>query len=133
MSAKIELVSISYQNVRGFYDATLPLENEKTLIIGRNHAGKTSALLLLAWLINDADPDRLFRNDELNEQERNLLLPARSARHKARRITLTVNISHGSMARKFKADPNKRHHPAYRVPDFGHPHGIHPIGTGQER
>ena len=106
MTTKIELVSIRYQNVRGFYDATLPLMNEKTLIIGRNHAGKTSAFLLLAWLINDAAPDRLLRNDELNEQERNLLLPARSARHRARRITLTVNISDGRMARRFKADRN---------------------------
>ena len=91
---------------RGFYDATLPLVNEKTLIVGRNHAGKTSALLLLAWLINDADPDRLYHNDELNEQERNLLLPARSAPHRARRITLTVRILDGRKARKFEAGPN---------------------------
>lgn len=106
MTTEIELVSIRYQNVRGFYDARLPLTNEKTLIVGRNHAGKTSAFLLLAWLINDADPDRLLRNEELNEQERNLLLPARSARHRARRITLTVNISDGRVARRFEADRN---------------------------
>lgn len=106
MTSELELVSIRYQNVRGFYDATLPLVNEKTLIVGRNNAGKTSALLLLAWLINDADPERLGRYEELNEQERNLLLPARSARHRARRITLTVNIQDGKTARKFEADQN---------------------------
>lgn len=101
MPEDIELVSIAYQNVRGFYDATLPLENDKTLIVGRNHAGKTSALLLLSWLINEADPDRLYNNDELTDQERALLLPARSARHKARRISLTVRFSDGRKARPF--------------------------------
>ena len=106
MSPKIELVSIRYQNVRGCYDTTLPLENDKTLIVGRNNAGKTSALLLLAWLINDADPGRLGCNEELNEQERNLLLPARSAQHRARRITLTVKIQDGRTARSFDADHN---------------------------
>ena len=104
MAKEMELVNIRYQNIRGFYDATLPLENEKVLIVGRNHAGKTSALLLLAWLINDADPDRLFKTAVLNNQEQNLLLPARSARHKARRITLSVHIPDGRAARKFEAD-----------------------------
>ena len=104
MATEINLLSIQYQNIRGFYNATLPLMNEKTLIVGRNHAGKTSALLLLAWLINDADPKRLCRNEELNEQERNLLLPARSAHHRARRITLNIRIPDGRTARKFGGD-----------------------------
>ena len=104
MPARIELVSIRYENVRGFYDTTLPLKNEKTLIVGRNHAGKTSALLLLAWLINDADPNRLFRNEVLDPDERNLLLPARDARHRARRITLTVYIPDGRIARGFESE-----------------------------
>ena len=103
---KFELISIRYENVRGFYDATLPLEKEKILIVGRNHAGKTSALKLLAWLINDADPNRLFNNDSLTQEEQTLLLPSRSARHRARRITLTVRISDGRTARKFECDGN---------------------------
>lgn len=105
-ATEIQLVSIRYENVRGFYDATLPLENEKTLIVGRNHAGKTSAFLLLAWLINEADPNRLFQNDELSSDEQNLLLPARHARHRARRITLTVYIPDGRTARRFEGDNN---------------------------
>ena len=104
---KFKLVSIRYQNIRGFYDATLPLEKEKTLIVGRNHAGKTSALKLLEWLINHANPDRLFRNDSLSQAEQALLLPSRSAHHKARRITLTVNIPDGRTARKFECTDNK--------------------------
>ncbi len=103
---KFQLISIRYENVRGFYDATLPLEKEKALIIGRNHAGKTSALKLLAWLINDANPDRLFNNDSLSPEEQALLLPLRSARHRARRVTLTVRISDGRTARKFECDGN---------------------------
>ena len=101
MTDEIELVSVQYQNVRGFYDATLPLDNSKSLIVGRNHAGKTSAFLLLSWLINEANPDRLLNNDKLTEQECALLLPARSARHTARRISLTVQFSDGRKARPF--------------------------------
>lgn len=103
---KLKLISIRYENVRGFYDATLPLQKEKTLIVGRNHAGKTSALKLLDWLINDADPDRLFKNDSLNQEEQALLLPSRSALHRARRITLTVHIPDGRTARRFECNGN---------------------------
>jgi predicted ATP-dependent endonuclease of OLD family len=81
--------------VRGFYEATLPLDNEKILIVGRNHSGKTSAFLLLDWLINFADADRLYRRDYLDQEEQDLLLPARDVQHRARRITLTVHIPDG--------------------------------------
>lgn len=103
---KLKLVSIRYENVRGFYDATLSLQKEKTLIVGQNHAGKTSALKLLAWLINDASPDRLLKNDSLSQEEQTLLLPLRSALHRARRITLTVHIPDGRIARRFECNDN---------------------------
>ena len=103
---KLELISIRYENIRGFYDATLPLQKEKTLIVGRNHAGKTSALKLLAWLINDANPGRLLYNESLNQEEQTLLLPSRPARNKARRITLTVRIPDGRTARRFECNGN---------------------------
>ena len=93
MTVEFELVSVRFQNVRGFYDATLPLDNKKTLIVGRNHAGKTSAFLLLSWLFNDADPGRLIQQRRLNKNERELILPARTARHRARRITLNVRYN----------------------------------------
>lgn len=99
-----DLMRIRYENVRGFYDATLPLENEKALIVGRNNAGKTSALMLLAWLINDADPDRLFRNEEMTLEECNLLLPARKARNRARRITLTIRFTDSNLAKRLQGD-----------------------------
>ena len=102
----MKLISIRYENIRGFYDATLPLQKEKTLIVGRNNAGKTSALKLLAWLINDADPDRLLENDSLSQEEQALLLPSRSELHRARRITLTVHIPDGRTARRFKCNGN---------------------------
>jgi len=102
----IRLISIQYQNVRGFYDAELPLDQEKTLIVGRNHAGKTSAFLLLAWAINDADAERLYQGDYLHQEEQDLLLPARNARHRARRITLTIFIPDGRTARRFQCDEN---------------------------
>jgi len=105
-ASQIQLISIQYENVRGFYNATLPLEKKKTLIVGRNHAGKTSAFLLLSWLINDADADRLYAEDYLTPQEQELLLPARTAQHRARRITLIVHIPDGRVAGRFKADKN---------------------------
>ena len=108
MAEEIELVSIRYQNVRGFYDATLPLENTKTLVVGRNHAGKTSAFLLLSWLINEADPTRLSDADDLTDQECALLLPARSARHTARRMSLTVQFGDGRKARPFEPIGNNK-------------------------
>ena len=99
-----ELVSIRYENVRGFYDATLPLTNKKTLIVGRNNAGKTSAIMLLAWLVNDANPQRLYDSEPLTRDERSLLLPARSAKHRARRISLTVHFRSKRYRKKFSAD-----------------------------
>lgn len=102
MNNPIDLISIRYQNVRGFYDTTLPLQNEKILIVGRNHAGKTSALLLLAWVINDVQLDGQSHQRVLNVEEQNLLLPARNARHRARRITLKVAISDGRIARRYE-------------------------------
>ena len=106
MTRKFELVSLRFENVRGFYDATLPLSNKQTLIVGRNHAGKTSAFLLLAWVINEADPKRLFQRDHLSSRECNLLLPSRTARHRARRITLRVRIPDGRVARRYSAENN---------------------------
>ena len=106
MTVEFELVSVRFQNVRGFYDATLPLDNKKTLIVGRNHAGKTSAFLLLSWLFNDADPGRLIQQRRLNKNERELILPARTARHRARRITLNVRTTERQVARRYKADKN---------------------------
>ena len=108
MVDEIELVSIRYENVRGFYDTALPLENTKSLIVGRNNAGKTSAFLLLSWLINDADPARLSNTAELTEQECALLLPARSAKHRARRVSLTVQFADGRKARPFKPIGDKQ-------------------------
>ena len=102
-----ELVRIRYENIRGFYDATLPLDRNKTLIVGRNNAGKTSAIMLLAWLINDANPQRLFDSEPLTRDERSLLLPARSAKHRARRISLTVHFRSRRYAKKFLADKHK--------------------------
>ena len=127
----MKLISIRYENIRGFYDATLPLQKEKTLIVGRNNAGKTSALKLLAWLINDADPDRLLENDSLSQEEQALLLPSRSELHRARRITLTVHIPDGRTARRFKCNGNYATlRVGFRV--SGNTFSIHTTGTTQK-
>ena len=126
-----ELVRIRYENIRGFYDATLPLDRNKTLIVGRNNAGKTSAIMLLAWLINDANPQRLFDCEPLTRDERSLLLPARSAKHRARRISLTVHFRSRRYAKKFLADKHKNVllRVGFRV--SGEPYAFLQLGTAR--
>ena len=100
------LIDVHFENIRGFYDAYFPLENEKILIVGRNHAGKTSAFLLLKWLINEADPTRLLQADYLSDEEKHTLLPARTTPHRARRITLKLRIPDRRRARRLRCDDN---------------------------
>lgn len=102
----IQLENIRFQNVRGFYDAILPLNQAKSLIVGRNHAGKTSAFLLLEWLINRADPNSLLKGEDLSFDEQSFLLPSRDAKHTARRITVALRIPDGRTARRFNSINN---------------------------
>jgi len=106
----IQIVSIQFENIRGFYNSTLPLDRKTTVLIGPNNSGKTSALRLLDWIVNNPEVETLDGLKELSQSAQKLLLPARTARHKARRITIAIKIPDGRSRRRFGPDENELVH-----------------------
>lgn len=94
---------LTIENLRGFRRTVIPLDGEKTFLVGPNNAGKTSILRTLDWIFNGVDEDLLRGRRGLSEQESLLLLPARDSRQRARRLTLRVRIPDGRRARRFGA------------------------------
>ena len=104
MPEPIELVSVRFENIRNFSNATLPLNNDKFVLVGRNNAGKTSALVLLDWLLNDLDTDKLKYSESAKWDCQDVLLPARETKKKARRITLNICVHDGRMRSSLNTD-----------------------------
>src|SRR5690606_19419251 len=100
MSA-ITLSSITIENLRGYYNARLTLDRPRTMLVGPNNAGKTSILRLLNWVVNEIDEAIAFQRRPMSLAEQQLLLPARDARHKARRLILSVRMSDARSWSKF--------------------------------
>lgn len=104
----MNLAEVEVTNLRGFYGARLRLDRKRTVLVGPNNSGKTSILLLLDWILNQA-PDEVLKGERsLTEKERNLLLPARSARHRARRLKLRIRVSNGKKHKKYKCDDDTK-------------------------
>lgn len=101
MNRQFELTSIQVANLRGFRDATLPLRDGLTLLVGPNNSGKTSILRLLDWVLNQATDETLTGEARLTEEELRLLLPARETRNAARRLVLAVRVFDGRRQRRF--------------------------------
>ena len=99
----MQLQSVRLENIGGFTTTDFNLEND-ALLIGENNSGKTSLLRSINWVLNDLDEQLLTGRRELTRVEKQLLLPARATRNRARRIFLRVHISDGRSARKFGAD-----------------------------
>jgi len=55
VARQLELRFIQVANLRGFRDATLPLSDGLTLLVGANNSGKTSVLRILNWILNEVD------------------------------------------------------------------------------
>lgn len=106
--SKIAFESVEIENLRGFYSAALSLRRSRTLVVGPNNSGKTSLLRLLDWGINQSDDDIANQSRVLSAAEGEFLLPARDARHRARRLTLTVRLSDRRTWKKFKCDRSGR-------------------------
>lgn len=97
----LSIAEISFQNLRGYNTATLPLEKDHITIVGDNNQGKSSALLLLDFMLNLADKDVLTGVRRLNDNECDLLLPANDARHQARRLSLRINFGDRRTRRRY--------------------------------
>jgi energy-coupling factor transporter ATP-binding protein EcfA2 len=103
MNTPIQEIEVT--NLRGFYrKARLSLNREKTVLVGRNNSGKTSILLILRWLLEDAGKAVLNGERALDGKESDLLLPARSTRHRARRVLLRVKVGDPDKQKKYKCD-----------------------------
>ena len=90
----MKLSRIRIENLRGYCDASLSLERSPLVLIGKNNAGKTSILRILDWVFNSLDLSAIPVGGvkPLSEEEKTLLLPARDARNRARRIWIGVRI-----------------------------------------
>lgn len=98
------LQSIKIQNLRGYYNASLSLTSQDIVIVGPNNAGKTSVLRLLKWALSDLSLEVLKGNIRPEPEEFDFLLPARDARHRARRITLYIKVGDGRSWDKFECN-----------------------------
>lgn len=92
---------VSVENLRGYYSTTLRLDRPRTILVGPNNSGKTSVLRLISWVLNDLTDDLVDQKRSLSADEQQLLLPARDARHRARRLTLRVFVEDARSWSKF--------------------------------
>ena len=109
MSRQLELRFVQIANLRGFRDATLPLEDGLTLLVGANNSGKTSILRILNWVLNEADEATLMGDAQLTPAELLLLFPARETRNAARRLVLGIGILDGRRRSRFKCSGDTAH------------------------
>ncbi len=109
MSRQLELRFIQIANLRGFKDATLPLEDGLTLLVGANNSGKTSILRILNWVLNEAKEATLMGDEQLTPSELLLLLPARETRNAARRLVLGIRILDGRRRSRFRCSGDTAH------------------------
>jgi energy-coupling factor transporter ATP-binding protein EcfA2 len=109
MGRQLELRSVQIANLRGFRDATLPLSDGLTLLVGANNSGKTSILRILNWILNEADESTLMGDAQLTERELRLLLPARETRNAARRLVLGIRVLDGRRRSRFQCVGDTAH------------------------
>jgi energy-coupling factor transporter ATP-binding protein EcfA2 len=105
----VELTAIQVTNLRGFRDATLPLADGLTLLVGPNNSGKTSILRLLDWILNHAEESTLLGDALLTDDELRLLMPARETRNAARRLILSARILDGRRRTRFQCVGDTAH------------------------
>lgn len=111
------LTRIEIENLHGFQHASLRLDRERTVIVGPNNSGKTAALTLVDWLLNQATDDEL-QGKRLRPESEEVLLPARETRNSARRLSLYVRTDGGTSTTQLR----------YRVLTSGGTHGFLRLG-----
>jgi len=119
---RIDISSAHIENLRGYRSCSIALQKARTVLVGPNNAGKTSVLKLVDWLLNKADLSLLRTNIEPPHDVLEFLLPARTARHRARRLTLELLVSDARSHRRYKCEKgvaqlrlNLRNSPSWRL------------------
>jgi hypothetical protein len=97
----ITIKGVQVENLRGYTSTYLPLDRRTTVVVGRNNSGKTSILRLLDWVLNTLSVEDVRKHWSIPDEVAAFLLPARDARHKARRLTVLVGISDGRSHRRY--------------------------------
>ncbi len=101
---KFELQSMRVQNLKGFEDARLRLDQDELFLVGPNNAGKTSLLRLLGVVFNWDLTDEYRRvSDALLDE----LLPARDTRNAARRLSMRIKVADGRTRRRLPCDKDE--------------------------
>ena len=113
-STALWLRSIAIENLRNYNSTSLELRPHTT-IVGNNNEGKSSALRIVDWIINQADTTVLTGGQELSAEETALLLPANDAHHKARRVTMHVCFDDGRKARRYQGEGDSGKEATLRV------------------
>src|SRR5690606_111141 len=98
---KLSLIRVSVENLRGYYSTALRLDRPRTILVGPNNSGKTSVLRLISWVLNELSDDLIHQKRSLSPKEQRLLLPARDARHRARRLTFRAFVEDARSWSKF--------------------------------
>lgn len=100
----IDIIAVGVENLRGYESARLPLDRQRTLLVGPNNAGKSSILRLLDWLLNEADLAVFRGTVGVPEAYISLLTPARDTRNRARRLALELQVSDKRRHKRFQCD-----------------------------
>jgi len=99
-----ELAYIRISRLRGFKDTVLRVPDRIAFVIGPNNAGKTSALRLLDWALNEVGYATLMGDLDLSAQELALMIPASKSGGRGRRLTLGVRVAHRGSQRRYGCD-----------------------------
>lgn len=95
----LRVVAITVENLRGYESSSIRL-NPLTVLVGENNQGKSSLLKMVDCFFGL--PDTFWMGDRLlSDEDFEFWYPANNARHRARRLTLTIAFDDGRAARRF--------------------------------
>jgi predicted ATP-dependent endonuclease of OLD family len=98
--SKISINGCKVENLRSYLETSCEFR-AFTVLVGENNEGKSSILKMIDKFINKTDETFLSGQRRLTKDEQAFWMPANETRHKARRLTLNLNIPDGRIARSF--------------------------------
>jgi hypothetical protein len=98
----LDLSKAYIENLRGYSSCSIGFQRRRTVLVGKNNSGKTSILRLIDWLLNRADDPLVEGKRPPSDDLLEFLLPANTARHRARRLTLEIIVPDRRSHRRFQ-------------------------------